>query len=355
MNKIGIIGCGRMAEKHIETIQQLDDITIIALSDISTDRMGHVHNLISSNAAAISMHTNYEEMLKLDSIDIILITTTSGLHAEIAEKALRARKHVIVEKPLTLSLEEARKLTALANQVGRHLFVCYQLRYRKLMLKIKELIDSELLGTVHYGIVTMAINRSQAYFDQASWRGTWEHDGGMLINQGIHFVDLLVWYLGDLENIYGEITRVNNQKQTEDIALGLLTFKNGAKGLIEANIITLPENFGYSIRLFAEKGTIIISGKQLDQIERFEISGQTYSDQELDDLKNDRMEHLTMYQEIITKIKGNEQGFPVDGQESEKALEAIFALYASVLQKKKVSLPLSSFSSGLMKQWNNES
>ncbi|WP_413379717.1 Gfo/Idh/MocA family protein [Alkalihalobacillus sp. 1P02AB] len=351
--KLGIIGCGRITEKHCQTINQIDDIEVVALSDLSDERMKIIKGLLQQDELKkIVLYKDYEKLLSHSEIDLVLIATSSGFHCEMAEKALKSNKHVLVEKPLTLSLMETKYLTKLAHKQNRKLFVCYQLRYRKLMLAVKDCIEQGLLGKVFYGVGSIQITRPQQYYQQASWRGSWQNDGGMLINQGIHVIDLLLWLIGDLERVYGELMRVNEQKETEDIALALLNFKNGAKGLIEANTVSLPDNVGYSIKLFAEKGTIIIRGKQLDHIERFEIQGKQKVD--LDTFLNDRSEHIRMYEAYLKEIQTGNEPVIVDGAESEKALEAIYAIYQSALNKTEVQLPLHNFSSKEMTAWEKE-
>ncbi|MFP3886602.1 Gfo/Idh/MocA family oxidoreductase [Priestia filamentosa] len=352
MVHVGIIGCGRIAEKHIASISQFEEITVVAISDLSTERMEAIKAMLT-NPTQVKTYHQYEDLLLNDEIDLIVIATSSGSHASIVKKALSVKKHVLVEKPLSLSLHESRQLTAFASQQNCHLLVCHQLRYRKLMMQIKKMIENGKLGKIYYGKATMEIYRVPSYFEQAPWRGTWKDDGGMLINQGIHIIDLLLWFLGDVSSIYGDMMKVHPQKETEDVSVAMLRFKSGAKGLIEGNIITYPRNYGYSLRLFAENGTVILSGNQLDQIDWFEIEDLKEDlRQNLLELQDDRLEHVRMYEAIVCKITGGEPELLVDGKEAEKALETVFAFYSSVLYKKEISLPLSSFSTTIMEKWN---
>lgn len=124
------------------------------------------------------------------------------------------------------------------------------------------------------GVASIRINRSLDYYKSASWRGSWETDGGMLINQGIHLVDLLQWFLGDAKSVYGEISSHTDVKETEDVAVGIIQFQNQAKGMVEANIVTQPNNLGYSLSIFGEKGTISVDGRSLNKISRWYIEGE---------------------------------------------------------------------------------
>ncbi|MDV2685096.1 Gfo/Idh/MocA family oxidoreductase [Alkalihalophilus lindianensis] len=348
--KVGIIGCGRIAQKHVNTINKLKGVKITALSDISVESMDNLLLRIqSSSEQKIATYSYYKSLLHDSNVDLVIISTISSLHAEMTKEALLAKKHVLVEKPLALTLDQSRNLHQLANQCGKKLFVCYQLRYIKTILMIKEMLNQGLFGELYYGAITIEINRSEHYYKEANWRGKWDLDGGMLINQGIHLVDLLVWFLGDVVDVDGCLIKKNDSKETEDAAMGIFTFKSGAKGILHANTITLPTNIGYSIRLFGEKGTVALKGTKLQEIERFEVEGVTLTQEELETWIEDQNEHTRMYEAVIDSIQGNEQPYVVNGKESERALEAIFALYQSAIDKNKTYLPLSTFETSWMK------
>ncbi|MDQ0207869.1 Gfo/Idh/MocA family protein [Alkalicoccobacillus murimartini] len=347
---IGIIGCGRITEKHLSSLNQISNARVTALSDLSFERMKQAATQISSSVEELpQLFDHYHDLLQTDS-ELVVIATTSGTHVEIAEAALKAGKHVLVEKPLSLSIEESRMLTKLADVQGKQLFVCHQLRFRKILNEIKTLIDSGKLGTIHLGTVSMSVQRPTSYYEAAPWRGTWDQDGGMLINQGIHMVDLLIWYMGKVQSVSGQLQWVNTQKETEDIALGMVTFCNGATGLIEANSVTYPHNHGYAIKLFAEKGTIIIEGSNFDQLTRATIEGEPWSE-DVSEWLTDKDEQVKMYKEVIKSITGL-SNTAVMAKEAEFALETIFALYQSHKLASSVSLPLSSFSTTDMKGVN---
>lgn len=349
---IGIIGCGRIAEKHIATLSRLAAAHVVALSDVSQDRMNAAYRQLKVAApdnGDATMYTDYEKLLESLEVDVVVITAASGQHADIAGQALLAGKHVIVEKPLALSLEDSRLLSQLAKRLKLKLLVCHQMRYRLFMQRVRDYISDGLLGKVHYGVATLAITRSHDTDRGTFGYGTWEQDGGMLLREGIHLVDLLLWFMGDLDSVYGELQQVRGGKEMEDIALGLLSFRNGAKGMIEANTITSPAHYGYSIRLFAEKGTVIVGGSQLDRIERFEVNGIQVQDAVLRFWEEDRDEQLRMYEAYIRQIQGINQPMIVDSTEADKALEAVFAIYDSSVKGHKVTLPLRDFDIQSMK------
>lgn len=345
--RFGLIGCGFISRKHLRALSSCEAAQLVAISDLQETRMAETkkfYQTISEKNQPIKCYKDYQEMLADSQIDAVIIASFSGLHATMAKDALHLRKHVVLEKPMALSIEESNALIALAQKQQRELMVCHQLRFRPLMQKIKKMIDEGRLGKPYLGVSSIRINRSPDYYSAAAWRGKWASDGGMLINQGIHLVDLLQWFLGDVKTVYGEINQVSSLKETEDVAVGIIHFKNKAKGMVEANIVTQPNNIGYSLSIFCEKGTIVIEGPSLNQVTRWYIDGEEVSKEELERLQSDENEQIHMYQDFIEAVNSPDQHVLIDGMEGKKALEIIFAMYQSELTKQAVHLPLPSFS-----------
>jgi UDP-N-acetyl-2-amino-2-deoxyglucuronate dehydrogenase len=348
----GIIGCGRIAERHLRTLARCREARLVAVSDVSVERMEHLEALwrqTEDSYATLAKSTDYHVLLADPSVQTVIISALSGMHAEMAKTALRAGKHIVLEKPMTLSLRDADEIIELAAAQRRFVQVCHQLRYRPIMKKIKEIIASGALGRIHMGSATLRINRSSHYYSEASWRGTWSQDGGMLLNQGIHVIDLLQWFLGDVRSVYGELSNGNLRKETEDIALGILTFENGAKGIIEVNSVTLPNNLENAISIFAEKGTICIGGTSLNKLERWHMEEAMVSVDEATKLLDDTDEHLYMYRSFIDAVLGKNHSTLIDASEGKRALEIIFAQYKSSIKGTPQTLPITSFSTNMMK------
>lgn len=349
--RAGLIGCGYIASRHIETISKINTLDLVAVSDIDESKMDNAiqqYRQLAEQREEILAYKNYEDLLKDERIDIVIIATGSSLHADIAIKALLHQKHVVVEKPMALSVDDANKIAYVSSMVRKRVLVCHQLRYRPVMSRIKELLEQGALGELYLGVASMRINRSKQYYNSA-WKGTWDKDGGMLLNQGIHLIDLLIWFMGDVQTVTGEIDRKLDIKSTEDIALGMLTFENGAKGIIEANTITLPNNLGYYLTIFGEKGTISIGGPSLNILERCYLPNAS----DIENLKmllKDNNEHVYMYQHFIEALE--EEGEVLLGNEREamRSLMTIFGLYDSARKYKKVSLPIRSFATKEMNE-----
>lgn len=350
--RFGLIGCGYISKKHLFTLSGCPEAELAAISDVTEERMAEAADYYQSLRGLkpeVARYREYTDMLADPSIDAVIVAAVSGLHAEMAKRSILAEKHVILEKPMTLSLEKADELIRLAKEKKRKLMVCHQMRHRPIMKKIKETIEEGKLGKLYLGTAALRLNRSPAYYAEASWRGNWEKDGGMLINQGIHLIDLLQWFLGDVTSAYGDILTASPGKETEDVAAGILTFANQAKGVIEANIITQPNNLGSSLSIFGENGSISLEGPSLNRISRWYIAGEETDREEAEKLIDLRGEQEAMYDNFIRSICADDP-LLVDGSEGKKALETIFGIYQSALTKEVVHLPLPSFQTADMRK-----
>ncbi|MFE8695021.1 Gfo/Idh/MocA family protein [Cytobacillus sp. FJAT-53684] len=353
MLNAGLIGCGFISKKHLLTLSKLNNMKLIAVSDILESKMKEAvdfYREITRTDEAVSWIKDYKRILKDTSIDVVIIAVISGLHAQIAKEALHYGKHVILEKPMALSIKDADEMILLSEQQNKQILVCHQMRYRPVMQKLKSLVMTGELGRPYFGVASIRISRPTKYYESASWRGSWALDGGMLVNQGIHLIDLLVWLLGDVESVYGQVGTTNNSKETEDIAAGIVTFRNKAKGIIEANTITMPNNIGYTLSLFCEKGTICLNGPSLNRIERCYIVGQSKVEEELRELCTDMNEHEYMYKNFIDSIETCTVPLIMTAKEGREALETIFGLYKSAKTGHPTILPLSSFDSKEMSE-----
>ncbi|WP_082232395.1 Gfo/Idh/MocA family protein [Halobacillus massiliensis] len=353
MLRVGLIGCGYIAQKHISTIAKVKNLKLISLSDLDTKRMDEMekfHQQESLQSNSLSKFKDYEEMLGDSSIDVVIIAVISSLHARMVKEALQAGKHVVVEKPLALSIKDAEEIVKLADVHNKRVLVCHQMRYRPLISKVKELIDNGKLGAPYLGVASLRLNRSIDYYKSASWRGKWSTDGGMLINQGIHLVDLLIWFLGDINSVYGDLGHYLPVKETEDTAAAVFTFKNQAKGIIEANTVTQPNNLGFGLSLFCEHGTISIEGAGLNQVVRCHVSGHPEMEEILKKLSSDHEDRFYMYQNFVESVLDDEIELVADAREAKRALEAIFGIYKSHQMTTPVYFPITQFSTGDMKK-----
>ncbi|HZG15554.1 MAG TPA: Gfo/Idh/MocA family oxidoreductase [Candidatus Bathyarchaeia archaeon] len=344
--RFGLIGCGRISQKHLSSLAAIAGAELVAVSDVvpeSMDRAEQQFLALTGRSGSIKKYVEYGSLLADPEVEVAIVAASSGQHAKIAKAALYAGKHVVLEKPMTLSLKEADDIISLAAARERTVLVCHQLRYRPIMQTIKKYVENRSLGQIHLGVVSMRIHRPAEYYQAAPWRGSWREDGGMLLNQGIHMVDLLQWFLGEITTVYGDIRKGPIEKETEDVALGLLTFASGAKGMIEANTVTYPSNLEYSLSLFGEHGTLSIGGPQMDQIYRWAYKNQIESEEHIALLAKQKNEHVMMYQDLIDSIQQGSKEVLIHAREGKKALETIFALYQSAVTARPVVLPLHQF------------
>lgn len=347
----GMIGCGRIADKHIASLAQCEEAELRAVCDIQHARMQEAEQsyrkqLHGVQSSPITHYADASDLLQDETVQAVIVSTHSALHAQFAIAALEAGKHLVLEKPMALSLQEADDIIRLADAKGLLVQVCHQLRYRPLMQTIKQCIDRGSLGRLHMGVATIRLQRSEDYYQEAKWRGTWDQDGGMLLNQGIHLVDLLQWFLGDAVQVYGRMTKGPMQKQTEDVAAGIVQFASGAIGVIEANTIAQPNNFDNAITLFGDEGTISIGGIRMNEVRRWYCTDGSLPPKEEELQAN---EHVLMYESFIRAIQGDRRKL-ISASQGKKALEIIFALYNSVRGGQPVNLPMGSFATHMMKQ-----
>jgi len=263
--RFALIGCGRIAKNHIAPLTELPGAQLVALCDLQADRasaFGQKHNL--------PVYTNYHTMLQEKEVDVVNILTPSGMHPLHAVDIMeRYHKHVVVEKPMALALNDLVKMENTASNNGVKIFPVYQNRYNKAVQKIYQNLSAGVLGKPILGTVRLRWCRPQKYYDRDPWRGTWAMDGGALTNQGIHYLDLLQYLVGDVDSVYAQISTQLVKIEVEDTAVAVLTFSNKAQGVVEITTAARPDDFEASISILAEKGTVIVSGLSANKIDTY--------------------------------------------------------------------------------------
>jgi predicted dehydrogenase len=262
--KFAIVGCGRIAYRHIEAIQANPMAELVALCDLDLKRAQE-----RNEGVKVKVYQDYRQMLRQEDIDVVAIMTPSGMHAEHALDIINSfRKHVLIEKPMCLKVEDGEALITAAAKNKVNIFVVHQNRFNKAVQKIKSAIDNRSFGKLVLGTVRIRWSRGDAYYSRDPWRGKWAFDGGALTNQAIHHIDLLRWLVGDVESLSAvAVTRLVNV-EVEDTACVWLKFKNGALGAIEATTATRPLNkdIEASISILGENGVAIIEGASVNKL-----------------------------------------------------------------------------------------
>ncbi|GAB4456664.1 MAG: Gfo/Idh/MocA family oxidoreductase [Armatimonadaceae bacterium] len=273
--RFGVIGCGSIGPTHCAAIQQIANAELVAVADTKRERA----EAVAKKYDVPRVYDVEEDILGDESIDAICVCTPSGKHADEAIRALRAGKHVVVEKPMDVSLEACDRLIAAEDESGKKLTIISQHRFDAATVLVKEAIDSGKLGKIVLADATVKWFRTQQYYDSGDWRGTWAWDGGgALMNQGVHTVDLLQWLAGGVQSLFGQVrTSAHERIEVEDVATATLSFTNGAIGSITATTAAWD---GYPVRIdiYGTEGTAIIEGDRL-RLLRFK-NGQEFKSEE---------------------------------------------------------------------------
>lgn len=345
--KYALIGCGRIAVNHISAAVN-NKLNIIAVCDVIESKMEALLTKSELNKdTSIKKYTDYKQMLSENNdIELISIATESGLHAEIALYCIEQNINVIIEKPMAMSIEDADRIIAAAEKHHVKVAACHQNRFNIAIQKMRTALEQGRFGKISHGSIHVRWNRDKGYYDQAVWRGTWEQDGGALMNQCIHGIDLLRWMMGDeIVEVYGKTKQqFHNYLEAEDLGMAVVTFKNGAIGTIEGTTNVYPKNLEETLYLFGENGTVKIGGTSTNNIDVWDFSDNCAEDKENKGLTEVTSNvygngHTILFADMIEAIKNNRQPY-VDAYAGKNALELVLAIYQSAAQGKPVQLPL---------------
>lgn len=338
--RFAVIGCGRIAPNHGLAISNLEDAELVAAADIVMERAEAFTARFGGQPYA-----SYQEMLQRQDIDAVCICTPSGLHAEQGSAAARAGKHVLVEKPMALSLRDADALIAACREHGVTLGVVHQNRFNPAILRLRQALEIGRFGQLNMGTAVLRWHRDQKYYQQAPWRGTWAMDGGCLMNQTIHCIDLLQWMMGPVESVSAYTATRMRSIEAEDNAAAVLRWRNGALGLIESSVTVYPKNLEETLNIFGSTGTVCVGGLAVNRIESWVFADQTETDekmlaqQEADPSSVYGSGHRPLIADFIDAVRHRREP-AVSGSEGRKALEIILGIYASARTGQSVNFPL---------------
>ncbi|REE78529.1 putative dehydrogenase [Paenibacillus taihuensis] len=335
--RFGIIGCGTIADFHIAAIRGLDRAKLSAVSS----RDGAKAQVLAEREGC-AWTADYMELVRRDDVDIVCITTSSGSHYRIGCDALAAGKHVVIEKPLAMRAAEAAELCRLAEERGLTLSVISQRRFEPLHREVKRIVAEGRLGKLLLAEVEVPFLRSQQYYDSAPWRGTIAEDGGALMNQGIHSIDLLLWFAGEARAVYGRAVTRTHEMEAEDLGVAIVQFNNGALGTVMASTSINP-GFPAAIRLYGAEGTIKLSGSG---VEHWSVPG--YDSPPVFDsspayggVADPRsISHIYHQQQLINVIEAIEAGSQpaITGGDGFRAIQLIEAIYESSASGREISI-----------------
>jgi len=349
--KYALIGCGRIARNHIKAAIN-NGLEIVAVCDILPKKM---EGLLSNNDIAedkpIKRYVDYKEMIAEAAPELVSIATESGIHAEIALHCIRHGINVIIEKPMAMSMDDADKIVVLSEEKGVKVSACHQNRFNVAIQELRKALESGRFGRLSHGSINVRWNRNHGYYDQAGWRGTWAQDGGALMNQCIHGIDLLRWMMGDeIDEVYGATRRqFHDYLEAEDLGMAVIKFKNGSLGTIEGTNNVYPRNLEETLYVFGETGTVKIGGTSTNNIDVWDFADEDELDKANKGLQEETSNvygngHTSLFSDMIDAIKNDRKPY-VDAVAGKNALELVLAVYKSQKTGKPVKLPLEGFAS----------
>lgn len=343
--KYALIGCGRISPNHIAAAQG-NNLEIVAICDVDQSCMEDKALKFKLDERT-KQYTEYIEMLDKEKPDLVAICTESGKHAKIALDCIERGVNCIIEKPIALSIKDADAIIAAAIKKHVKVCACHQNRFNKSVQIIREAIEMRRFGRLFYGTAHIRWCRDHEYYDRASWRGTWEQDGGALMNQCIHNIDLLRWMMGgEIEEVFGMTDRLKHPYiEAEDLGIALIRFKNGSYGIVEGTTDVYPKNLEETLYIFGEKGTVKAGGQSVNIIEEWNFSDMLDDSVEVKERFHENPPsvygygHKPLYADMIHAIEQDRQPY-VNAIEGKKALEVVLAIYKSAATGMPVKFPL---------------
>jgi len=338
--RFAVVGCGRIAPRHFEAITRHGErAELTAVCD--TDRSALARAVAATSAAG---YPTLEALLAQSDCDAVALCTPSGLHPGQAMRAAAAGRHVITEKPMATRWSDGLAMVKACDDAGVRLFVVKQNRRNATLQLLKRAVEGKRFGRIYMVTINVFWQRPQEYFDSATWRGTWEFDGGALMNQASHYVDLVDWLIGPVESVQAYIATLARDIQVEDTATVGVRWRSGALGSVNVTMLTYPKNLEGSITVIGEKGTVRIGGVAVNRIEHWEFADRHPDD---DGVRAASYEpasvygvgHPLYYDNVIATLRG-EATAETDGREGLRSLEILIASYLSARDGRRVALPL---------------
>jgi predicted dehydrogenase len=349
--KTALIGCGRISPLHIGAfINNSDCMTLAAACDPVIERAEKqaAEYRMKITGEKVRCYADYKTMLDEIQPDIVSVAVESGKHPQITIDCLNAGAHVICEKPMALSTKDADAMISAKNAAGKKLAVCLQNRFNGPIRRLRAALDAGRFGRLLHGMIQIRWNRNPAYYAEAPWRGTWAQDGGTLMNQCIHGIDLLQWTMGeDATRVHAQMRKFLRPIEAEDFGAAIVEFKSGAIGIVEGSSCVFPKNLKETLSVFGENGSVVVGGIAVNKIETWRFAdadaeGDT-EDKIVNPAENDPptvygFGHSALFRDFVMAIEQNREPL-VSGEQGKKAMELILAIYKSQKTGMAVELP----------------
>lgn len=336
MVNIGIAGCGTIAQKHALALENTTNCRLVAVCDNDLQR-----TVPFVKKYGVRSYEDYTDFLGDPELEAVIIGTPSGLHAAMGEKAARAGKHILLEKPFVLDIQQGRDLVELCKSRGLTLGVVHPNRAKAVVQALHEAVEGGWFEKITHASAVIRWNRAPEYFNQAAWRGTRELDGGLLFNQAIHNIDLLNWLVGPVDEVFAYGATRMHKIECEDVCVCTLKLKSGALATLEAAVTLYPENLEEGLAVFGTKGTAVLGGKTLSSIREWKFSrfseAETKSQIERYNSSSSVTGHQVIIEDFVQAITGNREPL-VSGEEAMKTLYLIKAIYESIAANQPVKV-----------------
>ena len=342
--KYALVGCGRVAPSHINAAVK-NGFEILAVCDIDN---GHIDDMFSRavqiDCEKIRRYSDYREMYEREAPELVSIALPSGLHADAAIEAIKRGINVIIEKPMAMSIKDADEIIRLAKEHNVKVSACHQNRFNIAVQEMRAALESGRFGRLSNAAITVRWSRGESYYSQADWRGKFESDGGTLMNQCIHGIDLLRWMCGDkLKRVYGATRRQHHPYiEAEDVGTAVFEFENGVIATVEGTVNVAGFDMEEHLTLLGEEGAVKLGGTSANTIEIWkfldnpEDAKDGFHEKTLNVYGNG---HASLFEDVALAIKEDRQPY-VDAEAGKRALEAVLAIYKSAYTGAPVELPL---------------
>ena len=340
--KLALIGCGKAANRHLHIFKELPEAEIVAVADSYPERAQ-----VFAEEMGADWYADWRKMLaEHPEIEVVDIAIPTGLHSQVALPVMEGfRKHILIEKPITLRIEEAWEMVKTAEELGLKLVTVFQNRFNLPVKKVKEILDKNLLGKIVLASARFYWCRRQDYYDSAAWRGTWALDGGALAQQGCHHVDMLRWLMGEVESVFAKKDTRLVKIEAEDILVGVIRFKNGALGTIEATTCARPKDLGAELVILGEKGSIKLGGFAMNELSYLALKDYDLNEEELEAYRRNPPDPAGFaHREYLRAAVHYFAGEPPDprlciGKDGIPSIELIQAFYESAESGTEVKFP----------------
>ena len=338
--RIAVVGCGRIAANHFKAIREHEDnLQLVAVCD---NDPAQLEDAVRNTGA--HGYSSLTELLAAGGVDVVALCTPSGLHPVQAIEAARSGCHVVTEKPMATRWVDGLTMVRECDHAGVRLFVVKQNRCNSTLQLLHRAVSKGRFGRIYMVTINVFWTRPQSYYDSADWRGTWEFDGGALMNQASHYIDLVDWLIGPVDSVQAYVGTLARNIQVEDTATIGVRWRSGALGSVNVTMLTYPKNLEGSVTIIGERGTVKVGGTAVNKIEQWDFADSDPDDEQVKDANYETTSvygfgHPLYYDNVVRTLRGECEPH-TDGREGLRSLEILIASYLSARDQRRVALPL---------------